>query len=296
MKKIKGLYTALVTPFDDEMKLDEEGLRHLIQRQLKAHVDGITIIGSTGEAPTLTRNEKIRMIQIAREEIQDKCELMVGTGTYDTRQVIEETCLASELGADSALVVTPYYNKPSQEGLYRHFKAITEETQLPLMIYNNPGRTAFNLDRSTLERLMDIPSIVGIKESASSMSQISEFVEIVRKARPSFSIMSGNDIETLPLMAYGGDGVISVLSNLLPKEVKALVDAIDGENYSLAREIHYQLAKVFKIIFIETNPAPIKAALAMYGFISGKCRLPLCELSKENECLLADVLKTKVAT
>lgn len=282
MKKFTGVYTALITPFTTDDQLDEEGLQHLIDRQIQGGVDGIVILGTTGEAPTLTDKEKKQVIKLASDACNPQTALIIGTGTYSTKQTIENTLIAENAGATAALIVTPYYNKPTQEGLYRHFKAIAESTKLPILIYNAPGRTAQNLQTDTLKRLMEIPTIVGVKETSGNISQINDVIALAKKIRPEFCILSGDDDITLPLMALGGDGVVSVISNILPREVKNLVDAACSGDFSKAREIHYNLLPLIKMAFIETNPIPIKAIHQLCHLPAGNCRLPLCELSQEN--------------
>ncbi|HEV8051772.1 MAG TPA: 4-hydroxy-tetrahydrodipicolinate synthase, partial [Parachlamydiaceae bacterium] len=220
MNRFQGVYTALITPFTDEDLLDEDGLRLLIQRQITAGVDGIVFLGTTGEVPTLTGKEKERIIAIAKNDCSQKASFIVGTGSYSTKKTVEDTLAAEKAGADGALIVTPYYNKPTQEGLFRHFKEITDATKLPIIIYNIAGRTGQNLQTDTLKRLMEIPSIVGIKEASGNISQINDVIGLARNYRPEFSVLSGDDALTFPLMALGGNGVISVISNILPKEVK----------------------------------------------------------------------------
>lgn len=291
MDKIKGVYTALATPFDKDNKVDEEGLRLLIQRQVRHSIDGIVLLGTTGEAPTLSEAEKKQIIKIAREECSGNAILMVGTGSYSTQQTIENTLLAEELGADAALIITPYYNKPTQEGLYQHFKTTAALTSLPIMVYNHGGRTGQNLQTGTLKRLMEISSIIGVKESSGDISQISDVIETAKEIRPDFSVMSGDDALTLPLIALGGDGIISVISNVLPKEIKDLVESIVSEDLKSARAIYFYLMPFIKAAFIETNPIPIKAAMMHYGLPAGHCRLPLCPLSPENALKLEQVIR-----
>lgn len=282
MKSFKGAYTALITPFTQDGQLDEEGLRHLLHRQIEETIDGIVLLGTTGETPTLAGPEKKRILQIAAEICKGKTSFIVGTGTYSTRETIENTLSAEKAGADAVLIVTPYYNKPTQEGLYLHFKTIAETSALPVIIYNIEGRSCLNLETDTLKRLLDIPSIVGIKESSGNISQISDVIGLVRARRPEFNVLSGDDTLTLPLMALGGDGIISVISNLMPAEVKSLVEAISSGDFALAREIHFKLMPFIKLAFLETNPIPIKQLLQLYGLPSGQCRLPLSQLKEEN--------------
>ena len=270
MKKICGLYTALVTPFDTNGKLDEDGLRNNIRFQIEQGVDGILVLGTTGETPTLSTEEKIQVIRIAREETSGKIRLMVGTGSYSTKTTIENSRLAEEMEVDSLLVVTPYYNKPMQQGLIYHFKAVAQAVNIPIMLYNIQSRCGQNITTETLEHLAQVPNIVGVKEASGNLLQI---MDVIHKIE--FSVMSGDDALTFPIMALGGDGVISVASNLIPKEIKKLIS-------SQEKELHYQLLPLFKSLFIETNPIPVKTAMNMVGMAAGSCRLPLCEMQPEN--------------
>jgi 4-hydroxy-tetrahydrodipicolinate synthase len=290
--KLEGLYTALITPFDSQGKLDEEGLRHNLRYQIKHKVQGIVVLGTTGEAPTLSHQEKRTVVEISLEEVKGKATLMVGTGSYSTEQTIASTRLAQEMGADAALIVTPYYNKPTQEGLYRHFEAICKAVSIPICIYNIQGRTGQNLQTETLGRLMAFPSIIGIKEASGNILQINEVLEVMRKKRPHFRVVSGDDILTFPLMALGGHGVVSVASNLIPGPILNLVQAALSGDFINARHWHYQLLPVFKAAFIETNPIPIKAAMNLCGMAAGCCRLPLCDLSPTNFQELKQLLNT----
>ena len=287
---IKGLYSVLVTPFDDKNQVDHEGFCHNIQFQLSHKVDGIVILGTTGEAPTLSSDEQKDLIKIAKAEINGRVPLMVGTGSYSTQETIEKTLSAETLGADQALIVTPYYNKPTQEGMLRHFQAIARATSLPIMIYNIAGRTGQNLQTETLKRLADIPTIVGVKEASGNINQMMEVIESIGSHRRDFSVMCGDDALTLPLMSLGGHGVLSVVSNLIPHRIKALVDAAGSGNFALAREIHYELLPLFRAAFIETNPIPIKAAMNAWEFPAGNCRLPLCEMQPDNLLKLQHIL------
>lgn len=291
MKQFQGAYTALITPFTSQGSLDEEGIRILIQRQIAHEVDGITLLGSTGETPTLTEEEQKRIIKIGKEECGKTTPLMVGTGSYSTQHTIHNTLMAEKMGADSALIVVPYYNRPTQEGIYLHFKTIAEATELPLMVYNVPSRCGQNLHPDTYKRILEIPSIAGIKEASGNISQISDVIEITRKMRPDCSVLSGDDGLTLPLMALGGDGIISVISNLVPKDVKKLVEAMKAGNMAAARNIHYDLMPIVKMAFIETNPIPIKAMIQLIGLPAGACRLPLCALSANNARLMQEFLE-----
>lgn len=276
--KLKGLYTALITPLTSEGKLDRQGLRDNLRHQLEHQVDGIVVLGTTGESPTLTAQEKRAIVEIAGEEVRGKTLLMVGTGNYSTQETIVNTHFAKEMGADAALVITPYYNKPTQEGLYRHFAAICEATSFPICIYNNPSRTSQNLHVSTLQRLASFPSIIGIKDSSGSIAQITETIDLIEKKQIPFNILSGDDDFTFSLMALGGHGVISVLSNLIPGPVRQLVHSALSGDFTQARQWHFQLLPLFRAIFLESNPIPIKAAMQLCGMPAGPCRLPLCDL------------------
>lgn len=291
MRKVQGVHTAIITPFDEMGRLDEEGLRQNIRYQISNGIDGIVALGTTGESPTLTAQERERVIRISVEEVKGKVPLMVGTGSYATQQTIENTRQAALLGADMALIVSPYYNKPTQEGLFRHYKAVAEATPLPIIVYNIQGRTGQNIQNDTLKRLADIPTIIGVKEASGNITQIGEVIEMIAKHKPGFSVLSGDDSLTLPVMALGGDGVISVISNLVPDQVKAMLQSIAQGNWNEAREIHYRLMPLIRAAFMETNPIPIKAAMNIMGMASGTCRLPLCELLPENEKKLRALLK-----
>lgn len=292
MHKIQGLYTAIVSPFNAQGNLDAELLRRLLRFQIAAGVDGITVLGTTGEAPTLLPKEKELALSIAREETLGKCLLMVGTGSYSTHKTIEDTRLAKACGADSALIVTPYYNRPTQAGIFQHFKAITEAVDLPIVVYNHQPRTGQNILPETLIKISELPHICAVKEASGQVQQMMEVVEKVCLKRPHFSLMSGDDELTYLSIALGGSGVISVISNLIPVQMQQLVtDSLQG-NYKAARELHYVLAPLFKMAGIETNPMPIKAALAHMGFITPGCRLPLCDLLPENQTKLQRFLET----
>lgn len=290
--KLETLYTVVITPFDKGGKLDQEGLRKNLRRQLKHGIKGIVVLGTTGEAPTLSSKEKRSIIEIAAEEVKGKAQLMVGTGSYSTEHTIEATREAQELGADGALIICPYYNKPTQEGLYRHFSAICDALSFPICIYNHQGRTGQNLETATLHRLLACPSIIGVKESSGSIMQFNEVLEMVGKHHPHVKVLSGDDALTLPLMAMGGYGVFSVASNLAPEPVRKLVQAASSGDFVQARAWHYQLLPFFKGTFIETNPIPIKAAMQLCGMPSGGCRLPLCDLTPASSQKLEQVINS----
>ena len=238
--RLESLYTVIVTPFTPNGELDQEGLRHNLRRQINSGIKGIVVLGTTGESPTLSSEERRGIIEIAVDELQGKGSLWVGTGTYSTKQTIAYTREAQALGAQGALIVTPYYNKPTQEGLFRHFAAICEAVDFPICIYNIQGRTGQNLETSTLQRLLAFPTIIGVKESSGNFTQITDVLDVTAKTGRDMRILSGDDAFTLPLMALGGHGVFSVVSNLIPQPVKEMVQAAQSGDYVQARALHYQ--------------------------------------------------------
>jgi 4-hydroxy-tetrahydrodipicolinate synthase len=288
--KVSGVFTALVTPMKNGA-VDYEGMRKNIQYQIKNGINGILPLGTTGEAPTINREEQNNIIKLAVEEAAGKIPVIVGTGSNFTEHTIENTQIAKELGADIVLVVTPYYNKPSQEGIYLHFKAVTEKVNIPVIIYNIQSRTGINIETSTLKRIAGLPNIIGVKEASCNINQMGDVIGSVAKVHKNFSVMSGDDAYTLPLLALGGDGVISVVSNLVPALVVKMVQAGLKGDFKKARELHYQLLPLFKGAFIEGNPTSIKTAMNMCSMPAGECRLPLCAISAENKKKLEDLLK-----
>ncbi len=256
--EIKGTYTAMVTPFTREEEVDYEGFRKNIRFQIKNGVDGILPLGTTGESPTLTHEEKQGIIKTSVEEAKGKIKIMVGTGSYSTKQTIENTREAKELGADMALVVTPYYNKPTQEGVYRHFKAVNDTVDIPVIVYNIEGRTGKNVETSTMKRLSKLRNIIGVKEASGNVNQMGDVLDVICSQKKDFYVMSGDDGLTLPLMALGGKGVISVVSNLVPGKVCEMVNAALEMDFEKARKLHFELLPLFKGAFIVTNPVPIK--------------------------------------
>lgn len=281
---LKGCWTALVTPFKKNGSLDEAALKKLLDRQIKARVSGVVVCGSTGEAATLSHAEFLRVIKMSVRECKNKLPVMVGVASNDTAKAKILAREAQKAGADALLVLSPYYNKPTQEGLYRHFKAVAGKVSSPIVVYNIPGRTAINILPSTLERLaQDCPNIIGVKESSGNLDQISE---IIRTLPDSFCVLSGDDSLTLPILSLGGLGVISVVSNVFPKEVQALCQAFLRGDSQRARHFHSLLFALTKALFVETNPIPVKAALWAMGLCSNSVRLPLTPLSKENRAVV----------
>ena len=282
-----GTLTALITPFRDG-RLDEQALRDLIERQIQAGIDGLVPCGSTGESATLSHDEHRRVVEVTIEAAGGRVPVIAGTGSNSTQEAIELTRHAGEAGATGALLLSPYYNKPTQEGIYQHYRAVALETGLPLVIYNIPGRTASNIAPETIGRLARIENIVGVKEASGDLDQISH----VLAACPSdFSVLSGDDALILPLMAVGGQGVISTSSNVAPERVAELVRLGARGDFAAARQQHHALLPLFDVLFCETNPIPVKAACAALGLCGEEIRLPLTKLTAPNEERLKVVLK-----
>ncbi len=278
---LNGVITALITPFSDG-KLDEEGLVHNIRYQIRHGIDGLLVLGSTGEAPTLSAIEQHRIISLAVKEADGNIPIWVGTGSYCTRSTIEKTKIAQDLGADLAMIVTPYYNKPTQEGLFRHFEAIAASVQIPIMIYNIPGRCAANIETATLTKIAELPGIVGVKEASGNLNQVSDVIHAIALKKKNFTVLAGDDGLALPMIAVGAKGIVSVASNLIPHEILLLVRAALEERFNEAREIHHRLLPLFKALFLESNPIPIKAAMHLNNMPAGLCRLPLSPLLPDN--------------
>ncbi len=276
----RGTYTALVTPFRDG-KIDVAAFEKLIEGQIAAGIHGIIAVGTTGESPTLSHEEREQVIRLAIEFARGRCKVLAGTGSYSTAEAIAATNAAEKMGVDGALIVAPYYNKPSQEGLFRHFAAIAQATKLPIMLYNIPGRCGVDIGAETVRRLAnECRNIVSIKEASGSVDRVAELRRILPNE---FTILSGDDGLTLPFMAVGAVGVVSVASNLLPAEICALVRAFESGNIGEAQRLHGRLGGLFKDLFIEPNPVPVKTALSWRGLMSSEVRLPLCEMTPANE-------------
>jgi len=284
----RGTFTALVTPFREDA-IDFNALQNLIESQIAAGIDGIIAVGTTGESPTLTHDERKEVIHCAIETANRRCLVLAGTGSYSTREAIATTEEAEKLGVDGALLVAPYYNKPSQEGLFRHFSAIAKSTPLRLMLYNIPGRCGVDIAAETVARIQDdCPNVVSIKEAGGNVDRVSE----LRARLPgAFTVLSGDDGLTLPFLAAGAVGVVSVASNLLPGEMCELVGAFTNGDLKRAEELHRKLYWLFKDLFVEPNPVPIKTALSWRGTISAEVRLPLCEMSAANQARLRKTLE-----
>jgi 4-hydroxy-tetrahydrodipicolinate synthase len=289
MKEFKGAYTALITPMKDNGDVDYDGFRRLINFQIDEGIDGILPLGTTGETPTLDEGEEEKLIKTAVEEIRGRVPLVVGTGSNSTKHMTIYTRRAKDLGVDAALVVTPYYNKPNSSGILKHFEAAAA-VGLPVIIYNIASRTGLNIPTPLMEKLAQIPNIAGVKEASGDINQMADVIRNIKLPAMDrggdFAVLSGDDALSLPLMALGGDGVISVISNLVPGKVAAMIRSCLQGDYETARRLHYELLPFVKAAFIETNPVPIKAAMAMAGLPSGPARLPLGPLSSVNEAAL----------
>jgi 4-hydroxy-tetrahydrodipicolinate synthase len=274
----KGAIVAIVTPFK-KGKVDEASLRKLIEFQIKNGTDGIVPCGTTGESSTLSHEEHDKVIEIVIDAVNKRVPVIAGTGSNSTAEAIRLTRHAYKAGADGALMVAPYYNRPTQEGLYQHYKAVAEAVPIPIIIYNIPGRTGVNINPDTLARLARIKNIVGVKEASGSIKQMSDVISL---CGPNFDVLSGDDLFTLPLMAMGGRGVISVVSNVAPADMAGLVDAFAAGNLKKAQALHFKMSGLIDALFIETNPTPVKAALSLMNKISYEVRLPLYKLSDAN--------------
>jgi 4-hydroxy-tetrahydrodipicolinate synthase len=284
----RGIFTALVTPFRDG-SIDVSTFEELIEAQISAGITGVVAIGTTGESPTLSNDERAQVIRLTVAKANKRCLVLAGTGSNSTHHAIAQTRTAEKLGVDAALLVAPYYNKPSQEGLFRHFKAIADGTSLPIMLYNIPGRCSVDILPETVARLAnECRNIVSIKEASGSVERVSELRGRLPEA---FTILSGDDSLTLPFMAVGAAGVVSVASNLFPSEVCALVRTYEAGDLKSAGRLHRKLLPLFKDLFIEPNPVPVKTALGWRGAISSEVRLPLCEMSEPNQARLRKALE-----
>jgi 4-hydroxy-tetrahydrodipicolinate synthase len=283
----QGVLTALATPFR-EGAVDERTLADLVEMQIEAGVDGLVPCGSTGESATLSHAEHRRVVEVVVAAARGRVPVVAGTGSNSTREAIELTRHAKEAGADAALLISPYYNKPTQAGIVAHYAEIARETGMPLVIYNIPGRTASNILPATLAQLADIEQVVGVKEASGDLHQVSQ---VIARCPDGFAVLSGDDVLTLPILAVGGVGVISTTSNVAPAEMVELVRAFRAGDLDRARDLHYRLLPLFEALFTETNPIPLKAALSMRGLVRDELRLPLVRLSDPNRERLRVVMK-----
>jgi 4-hydroxy-tetrahydrodipicolinate synthase len=283
----EGVLTALVTPFRDGA-VDEPALRHLVERQIAAGVDGLVPCGSTGESATLSHAEHARVVEVVVEAAAGRVAVVAGTGSNSTSEAIELTRAARAVGADGALLISPYYNKPTQQGIYEHYRAVARAAELPLLVYNVPGRTASNILPETLARLASLERVVGVKEACGDVAQISR---AICACPEDFAVLSGDDALTLPILAIGGRGVVSTTSNVAPRQMVELVRAARAGDFARARALHQRLLPLFEALFCETNPIPVKAAVALQGIAGDEIRLPLTALTAPNRERLRVVLK-----
>ena len=282
----KGSFVALVTPHLADGVIDEKRFRELIEFQIENGTHGIVPCGCTGEAATLSRDEQARLIKITVESVNKRIPVIAGTGSNNTTEAVDLTRFAKKAGADGALIITPYYNKPTPEGQYRHYEKIAKEVDIPIMLYNVPSRTGISMKPQTVARLSKIDNIVAIKEASGSLDQVSQILSLC-----DITVLSGDDSVTLPMMSVGAKGVVSVAANIMPKEVAEMVDLALNGKYEEARKIHLKLMPIFKGLFIETNPIPVKTALSLMNRIEANWRLPLCEMTSENLTKFKNILK-----
>ena len=296
MIRLRGAFTAMITPMNPDGSVDYDGYRKLVRFQLESGIDGLVPLGTTGETPTLDEDEEQRIIDVVMEEVRAfekeksvKVPVVLGAGSNNTRDAVRYTERAKKAGADAALVVTPYYNKPSSEGIFRHFEAVSR-VGIPILVYNIAGRTGKNIDTPTLSRIADLPNIAGVKEASGSISQMTDVIATIKSKHPDFAVLSGDDAMTLPLIACGGDGVVSVVSNAAPALVSEMVRAALAGDYEAARKIHYRLLPFFKAAFIDGNPTSIKYAMRVKGLPSGSVRLPLVDVHDEAKKIIEEAL------
>jgi len=282
----RGVFPAIITPFKEDESLDEEGLRRNIEYLQKSGIAGIVPCGTTGESATLTFEEHKKVVEIAVDCA--KVPVIAGTGSNNTREAIELTRHAADAGADAALLITPYYNKPNDRGMFEHFKTVAEKCDIPIVLYNVPKRTGIDLKPDLVAKLSKIKNISAVKEASGSPGQVAQIIELTQGGQ--FSVLSGDDDLTLPLMALGASGVVSVVANVAPRKTVAMVDAMLSGNLDAARKLHYELSPLVKAMFLETNPIPVKTAQKYIGLAGGPLRLPLAPMAPEKEKILAEVL------
>ena len=284
----KGSFVAIITPFKDN-KLDEETLRKLVNFQIENGTDGIVPCGTTGESATLSYEEHEKVIEIVVDEVKGRVPVIAGTGSNNTKEAVELTKAAKEIGADAALIITPYYNKPTQEGLYQHYKKIAEEVSFPIIMYNVPGRTSVNMLPETVARLSKIPNIAGIKEATGSLKVLTDIIRFID--RNDFSLLSGDDFIYFPFLCCGGHGVISVVANIAPKISADIFDYFSSGNFKEAQKLHIAMNDLAEVMFLQTNPIPVKKAAALMGLVEDEIRLPLVSMEGEPVNKLKEVLK-----
>jgi 4-hydroxy-tetrahydrodipicolinate synthase len=293
MAEFRGAFTALITPMKDSGEVDYDGFGRFIEFQIAEGIDGILPLGTTGETPTLNEDEEERLIAVAVETVKKRVPILVGTGSNDTIHMVKYTERAKRMGADAALIVTPYYNKPNDDGLYRHFEAAAA-VGIPVIVYNIASRTGRNIQTPLMEKISRIPGIIGVKEASGDINQMGDVIREIALPRRAegkdFWVLSGDDSMTLPLAALGGDGIISVIANIVPAKVKALAAACIAGDFAQARKIHFELLPLAKAAFVETNPIPVKQAATWMGLPAGPARLPLGRLTAASEAVLKKAL------
>ena len=282
------LLTAMVTPFNEQLEVDYDQAKKLACHLIEHGNDGIVVAGTTGESPTLSAEEKIKLFQAVKEAVGDRAKVIAGTGSYDTAESIKLTKEAEKIGVDGVMLVVPYYSKPSQEGLYQHFKAIAAQTRLPVLLYNIPGRTSINMEPETIARLAEIDNIVAVKEASGKLDQVSKIKMLAPK---DFVIYSGDDSLTLPILSVGGQGIISVVGHVAGEQIKAMVNAYFDGKVAEAAQMHNNLFDLFKTMFITANPVPIKYALNLQGINVGSVRLPLVEANAQEKAAIKACLE-----
>ena len=283
----KGAFTAIVTPFKNG-QFDEAAYRELIEFQVKGGIHGIVPCGTTGESPTLSHAEHKRVVETCIDQVKKRVMVIAGSGSNNTAEAVELTQHAQQAGADAALMITPYYNKPTQEGLFQHYKTVASQTKIPIVVYNVPGRTSLNLLPETMARLADIPHIVGLKDATGDLKQGCKTLEL---CGDKITVLSGDDFTTLPLLCVGGKGVISVVSNVAPADMAGMCNAFFAGDLAQAKALHYKMWPLTESMFFETNPVPVKTALKLMGKITGEVRQPLCPMSTANEDKLRQVMQ-----
>ncbi len=286
-KLFRGTYTAVITPFTPSNEIDWVAFEKVVEQQIAGGITGLVFVGTTGESPTLTHDEHREILRWSVQVVNQRCQVIHGTGSNNTRETIEFAEVSSEAGADGQLVINPYYNRPTQEGLYRHFSAIAHATDLPIIIYNIKGRTAVNLETETLLRLLTHKSIVGVKEASGDLTQI---MDVIQHTPEDFCVLSGDDALTLPILACGGDGVISVVSNCVPASFRRCVQNYLDGNMSAAQQQFYSLLPLMQLTMMETNPIPIKAIMQQLSYCSPQVRLPLCEPAEATQLAIEEAI------
>jgi len=285
-----GVFTALVTPFNEKKEIDRECLKKIVRFQLDKGISGLVPVGTTGESPTVSHEENMDVIEMVVKAVNGKVPVIAGTGSNSTDEAIRMTKIAKHIGADASLQVSPYYNKPTQEGLYQHFMAIADAVDLPMVVYNIPGRTGVNIKTDTLMRLAKHDNIVAVKEASGDLNQM---MDVIRRKPSDFNVLSGDDNLALPLTLMGGNGVISVASNIIPKWMEEMIQAARKGDVEKAKTIHYELLPLFKAMFLETNPIPVKWAMSEMGLVKDIFRLPLCSPAEETKVKIREVLKNQ---